>query len=98
MKFRLITGIWVIVPLFKAQRKRLKKKYLVFLVMSLFAVSAQAEEAQSFKATPIVGVGLTTSSLSFEDTDAEDMFGDKNTGFYISGGAIINDVVSFEAF
>ena len=73
-------------------------KYLVFLIMSLLTVSAQAEEVQGFKATPIVGVGFTTSSVSFDDTTVEDMFGDKNNSFYISGGVIINDVVSFEAF
>lgn len=73
-------------------------KYLVFLIMSLLTVSAQAEEVQGFKATPIVGVGFTTSSVSFDDTTDEDMFGDKNNSFYISGGVIINDVVSFEAF
>ena len=73
-------------------------KYLVFLIMSLLTVSAQAEEVQGFKATPIVGVGFTTSSVSFDDTTFEDMFGDKNNSFYISGGVIINDVVSFEAF
>ena len=73
-------------------------KYLVFLIMSLLAVSAQAEEIQGFKATPIVGVGFTTSSVSFNDTIDEDMFGDKNNSFYISGGVIINDTVSFEAF
>ena len=73
-------------------------KYLVFLIMSLLAVSAQAEEIQKFKATPIVGVGFTTSSVSFDDTTVEDMYDDKNNGFYISGGAIINDTVSFEAF
>ena len=73
-------------------------KYLVFLIMSLLTVSAQAEEVQGFKATPIVGVGFTTSSVSFDDTTDEDMFGDKNNSFYISGGVIINDVASFEAF
>ena len=73
-------------------------KYLVFLIMSLLTVSAQAEEIQGFKATPIVGVGFTTSSVSFDDTTDEDMYGDKNNGFYISGGVIINDTVSFEAF
>lgn len=73
-------------------------KYLVFLIMSLLTVSAQAEEIQGFKATPIVGVGFTTSSVSFDDTTVEDMYGDKNNGFYISGGVIINDTVSFEAF
>ena len=73
-------------------------KYLVFLIMSLLTVSAQAEEIQGFKATPIVGVGFTTSSVSFDDTIVEDMYGDKNNGFYISGGVIINDTVSFEAF
>ena len=73
-------------------------KYLVFLIMSLLTVSAQAEEVQGFKATPIVGVGFTTSSVSFDDTTFEDMFGDKNNSFYISGGVIINDVASFEAF
>lgn len=73
-------------------------KYLVFLIMSLLTVSAQAEEIQGFKATPIVGVGFTTSSVSFDDTTVEDMFGDKNHSFYISGGVIINDTVSFEAF
>ena len=73
-------------------------KYLVFLSMSLLTVSAQAEEVQGFKATPIVGVGFTTSSVSFDDTTDEDMFGDKNNSFYISGGVIINDVASFEAF
>ena len=73
-------------------------KYLVFLIMSLLTVSAQAEEVQGFKATPIVGVGFATSSVSFDDTTDEDMFGDKNNSFYISGGVIINDVASFEAF
>lgn len=73
-------------------------KYLVFLIMSLLTVSAQAEEVQGFKATPIVGVGFTTSSVSFDDATVEDMFGDKNHSFYISGGVIINDTVSFEAF
>lgn len=73
-------------------------KYLAFLIMSLLTVSAQAEEVQGFKATPIVGVGFTTSSVSFDDATVEDMFGDKNNSFYISGGVIINDTVSFEAF
>ena len=73
-------------------------KYLAFLIMSLLTVSAQAEEVQGFKATPIVGVGFTTSSVSFDDATVEDMFGDKNHSFYISGGVIINDTVSFEAF
>lgn len=73
-------------------------KYLAFLLMSLLTVSAQAEEVQGFKATPIVGVGFTTSSVSFDDATVEDMFGDKNHSFYISGGVIINDTVSFEAF
>ena len=80
------------------ERKNVKMKYLIFLIMSLMTVSAQAEEAKLLKAAPIVGIGVTTSSVSFDDTTLEDMFGDKNTGFYISGGAIINDVVSFEAF
>ena len=73
-------------------------KYLAFLIMSLLTVSAQAEEVQGFKAMPIVGVGFTTSSVSFDDTTVEDMYSDKNHSFYISGGVIINDVVSFEAF